>query len=188
MATDKKSLTINELADEIRKLLRGQDKDAAHGLTSKELMAKLRETFSFSKDKWAAARKLISTKKPDTASKPAKVPAQHVVSTIECICEDCKEQAEDELFDHIDAVCDDAEDYVGEFFAFLKAKSIKEPSTILIPDVCPAASPEIFRLLDLAVESGLLEKHIGFSISKEALRANKTPHQKTSKKAGKKKQ
>lgn len=169
MATVKKSLTVYELADLIRK---------SSAQTAKETMTTLRKKYTFSKDKWSAARKLISHVEAEEPVKTTKTPA-----TIECVCDDCRKQAEDELFDIIEGAREDAEDCVGNFFASLKAMSLKNPKTILVPADCPAARPEIFRLLDLAVEGGLLEKHIGYSLSHAALKE----YDRLRKKAAKKK-
>lgn len=173
MATVKKSLTVNELADLIRK---------SSAQTAKETMTTLRTKYTFSKDKWSAARKLISQVKAEEPVKTTKA-----TTTIECVCDDCREQAEDELFDIIEGACEDAEDCVGNFFASLKAMSLKNPNTILVPADCPAARPEIFRLLDLAVEGGLLEKHIGYSLSHAALKEYDRMRKKAAKKTAKQK-
>lgn len=177
MATVKKSLTVNELADKIRMLTAKKTKDSPQGPTSKQIMAELREYFTFSKDKWNAASKLITAVKAEEPVKPTKA-----TPTIECVCDDCREQAEDELFDIIEGAREDAEDCVGNFFASLKTMSLKNPKTILIPADCPSARPEIFRLLDLAVEGGLLEKHIGYSLSDAALKEYERLHKKAAKK------
>ena len=176
MATVKKSLTVNELADLIRK---------SPAKSAKEIMKELRTKYTFSKDKWNAARKLI-TKAKAKAAKPTKKPVK-VTATVECVCDDCREQAEDELFDIIEGAREDAEDCVGNFFASLKAMSLKNPKTILVPADSPAARPEIFRLLDLAVEGGLLEKHLGYSLSHAALKEYERRRKMASKKTAKKK-
>lgn len=186
MATVKKSLTVNELADKIRMLTPKKTKDSPQGPTSKQIMAELRKYFTFSKDKWNAARKLITTVKAEEPVKPTKKPSK-ATATIECVCDDCREQAEDELFDIIEGAREDAEDCVGNFFASLKAMSLKNPKTILVPADCPAARPEIFRLLDLAVEGGLLEKHIGYSLSHAALKEYDRRRKMAAKKTAKKK-
>lgn len=186
MATVKKSLTVNELADKIRMLTPKKTKDSPQGPTSKQIMAELRKYFTFSKDKWNAARKLITSGNAEEPVKPTKKPVK-VTATIACICDDCREQAEDELFDIIEGAREDAEDCVGNFFASLKAMSLKNPKTILVPADCPAARPEIFRLLDLAVEGGLLDKHIGYSLSPAALKEYERRCKKMSKKTAKKK-
>lgn len=177
MATVKKSLTVNELADLIRK---------SPAKSAKEIMKELRTKYTFSKDKWNAARKLITSGKVEYPVKPTKKPTK-VTATIACVCDDCMEQAEDELFDIIEGAREDAEDCVGNFFASLKAMSLKNPKTILVPTDCPAARPEIFRLLDLAVEGGLLEKHIGYSLSHAALKEYERQSKKVSKNTAKKK-
>ena len=177
MATVKKSLTVNELADLIRK---------SPAKSAKEIMKELRTKYTFSKDKWNAARKLITSGKVEYPVTPTKKPAK-VTATIACVCDDCMEQAEDELFDIIEGAREDAEDCVGNFFASLKAMSLKNPKTILVPADCPAARPEIFRLLDLAVEGGLLEKHIGYSLSHAALKEYERQSKKVSKKTAKEK-
>lgn len=173
MATVKKSLTVNELADLIRK---------SPAKSATEIMKDLRTKYTFSKDKWNAARKLITEVKDEEPINLTKKPSK-ATTTIECVCDDCREQAEDELFDIIEGAREDAEDYVSDFFASLKAISLKNPKTILVPADCPAARPEIFRLLDLAVEGGLLEKHIGYSLSHAALKE----YDRLRKKAAKKK-
>ena len=185
MATGKKSLTVNELADKIRMLTPKKTKDSPQGPTSYQMMAELRKYFTFSKDKWNAARKLITAVKAEKPVKPTKKPTK-ATTTIEFVCDDCRDQAEDELFDIIEGARDDAEDCVSDFFASLKAMSLKNPKTILVPADCPSARPEIFRLLDLAVEGGLLEKHIGYSLSHSALKEYDRLRKKEAKKTAKK--
>lgn len=186
MATEKKSLTVNELANKIMMLTPKKTKGSPQGHTSKQIMAELRKYFTFSKDKWNAARKLITRVESEEPVKPTKKHTK-ATSTIECVCDDCREQAEDELFDIIEGAREDAEECVGDFFASLKAMSMKNPNTILVAADCPAERPEIFRLLDLAVESGLLEKHIGYSLSHAALKEYDRQHKMVSKKTAKKK-
>lgn len=84
MATVKKSLTVNELADKIRMLTPKKTKDSPQGPTSKQIMAELRKYFTFSKDKWNAARKLITTVKAEEPVKPTKKPLK-ATATIECV-------------------------------------------------------------------------------------------------------
>lgn len=178
MATVKKSLTVNELADKI--------KLAPKGTNASKIMADLRTKYTFSKDKWNTARKLITAVKAEEPVKPAKKPVK-ATATIECFCEDCREQAEDEFFDMVDYARDEAEKSVGCFFASLKEKSMIDPHTIMIPACCPAARPEVFRLLDLGVESGLLDKHIGYSLSEAALEQYRKQRKAEAKKKAKKK-
>ena len=186
MATVKKSLTVNELADKIRMLTPKKTKDSPQGPTSKQMMAELRKYFTFSKDKWNAARKLITAVKAAEPVKPTKKPPE-VMATIECICDDCRTSAAEDFFDMVEFAQDEAKGFVGDFYASLKAKSLKNPMSILIPDACPSARPEVFRLLDLAVESGLLVKHIGYSLSETAIKAYEKQRKDAAKKKANKK-
>ena len=160
MATVKKSLTVNELANIIRK---------SPSKSAKELMKALRVKYTFSKDKWNAARKLITAVKAENSVKPIKKPTK-ATATIECICDDCKSRAEDEFFAMIDATQDEAKDFVGEFFAELKAKCMKNPCIIGFIPACCNTKSEVLRLLDMGVENGLLEKRIGYTLSDAAIK------------------
>lgn len=71
MATKKKSLTVKELAEKIRCISQKRK-----GITAKQIMGELRKSFTFSKDKWAAARKMLAPAgkkvvKNPTCTKPA---------------------------------------------------------------------------------------------------------------------
>ena len=69
MKTTKKSLSVEALAREIRKVKKS--KACAH-LTNEQVMAEIRKQYTFSKDKWAAAKKMVEkgTTAPAKATKP----------------------------------------------------------------------------------------------------------------------
>ena len=149
-----KSLTVKELAAEVKKL---RATPAGAKMTSKALQAALRaKGFSFSKEKWSLAfsggDKKAKAKTPDK-KKP--------VMSVECVC--CTSNS-DEFMDAVEDAEDAAADFASGFYTYLKSVTKKTPGVVISPDVCPAAHPEVFNILDLACEAGLLEKHIGYSI------------------------
>lgn len=74
MATIKKSINVDALAGEIFKL---QSAKKGKTMTAKQIMAELRKRYTFSKDKWNAARHMLTLKgttqaTAQNASKPKK--------------------------------------------------------------------------------------------------------------------
>ena len=67
------------------------------------------------------------------------------------------------------------------FFKDLKSASLKDDKSVFSLTLCPSARPEVFRLLDLACEAGLLEKVIGFKLSEDALKYFKEESEKEAK-------
>lgn len=154
MATVKKSLTVNELAEKIKMLTQKKTKDSPQGPTSKQIIAELREHYTFSKDKWTAARKLVAIPKA-IPIKPTKKPAK-VACTAAC----ATEKAIRECFDVLDKERMSADAFVAALFAFSKT----HPDTISSIDVCPMSHPTLFAALDRAVEAGLLKEFHGYAL------------------------
>lgn len=161
--TTKKSLSVEELAEEI---LRHRASAKGVKLTSKEMQSSIREKgYTFSKDKWNDA--IAIADEPPCGS-----------DCNECGDCDAIDDAEIEICDAIDEAEDFAEGAAIEFYKDLRAKSLQDPSCIMSLDACPAAFPEVFRLLDLACEAGLLERVIGYRMTEKALKECKKSAQK----------
>ena len=64
---------------------------------------------------------------------------------------------------------------------------MQDPNRVSYMDVCPAAHPEVFRLLDLACEAGIIEKVIGYKLTDAAIKVFKAENNKSCKKANCKK-
>ena len=91
---------------------------------------------------------------------------------LESCCEECAGCSADEC---------EAEDFVADFFKDLKSASLTDDKSVFSLTLCPSARPEVFRLLDLACEAGLLEKVIGFKLSEDALKYFKEESEKEAK-------
>ena len=189
----KKSLSVADLAKEIGKIK--ATKDGAK-MTSTEIQKAIREKgYTFSKDKWTEATEWIAEGCPEVDEKEDDC-------DLDCECGECpnccglsddEDEAADKLdtesailFDAIDDAEVSAEDVVAKFFINLKKDSLKDASTIASLSLCPAAYPEVYRLLDLACEAGLLEKVVGYRITDDALKFFKKELQKTTKSQKKK--
>lgn len=189
----KKSLSVADLVKEIGRIK--ATKDGAK-MTSTEIQEAIREKgYTFSKDKWTEATEWIAEGCPE-------VDETEDDCDLDCECGECpnccglsddEDEAADEfdaesaiLFDAIDDAEVSAEDVVAKFFINLKKDSLKDASTIASLSLCPAAYPEVYRLLDLACEAGLLEKVVGYRITDDALKFFKKELQKTTKSQKKK--
>lgn len=189
----KKSLSVADLVKEIGRIK--ATKDGAK-MTSTEIQEAIREKgYTFSKDKWTEATEWIAEGCPEVDEKEDDC-------DLDCECGECpnccglsddEDDAADELdaesailFDAIDDAEVSAEDVVAKFFINLKKDSLKDASTIASLSLCPAAYPEVYRLLDLACEAGLLEKVVGYRITDDALKFFKKELQKTTKSQKKK--
>lgn len=189
----KKSLSVADLAKEIGRIK--ATKDGAK-MTSTEIQEAIRKKgYTFSKDKWTEATEWIVDGCPEVDEKEDDC-------DLDCECGECpnccglsddEDEAADELdaesailFDAIDDAEVSAEDVVAKFFINLKKDSLKDASTIASLSLCPAAYPEVYRLLDLACEAGLLEKVVGYRITDDALKFFKKELQKTTKSQKKK--
>lgn len=164
--TEKKSLSVEELAKKIVEV--GSTEEGCR-MSETELQNAIREKgFSFAKDKWNKALEIA----------------------LESCCEECagcsaddddEETDEDIIFNAIDDAECEAEDFVADFFKDLKSASLKDDKSVFSLTLCPSARPEVFRLLDLACEAGLLEKVIGFKLSEDALKYFKEESEKEAK-------
>lgn len=189
----KKSLSVADLVKEIGRIK--ATKDGAK-MTSTEIQEAIREKgYTFSKDKWTEATEWIAEGCPEVDEKEDDC-------DLDCECGECpnccglsddEDEAADELdaesailFDAIDDAEVSAEDVVAKFFINLKKDSLKDASTIASLSLCPVAYPEVYRLLDLACEAGLLEKVVGYRITDDALKFFKKELQKTTKSQKKK--
>ena len=190
---NKKYLSVADLAKEIGRIK--ATKDGAK-MTSTEIQKAIREKgYTFSKDKWTKANRWF-------AEGCSEVDEKEDNCDLDCECGECpnccglsddEDEAADELdsesailFDAIDDAEVSAEDVVAKFFINLKKDSLKDASTIASLSLCPAAYPEVYRLLDLACEAGLLEKVVGYRITDDALKFFKKELQKTTKSQKKK--
>ena len=191
----KKSLSVADLAKEIGRIK--ATKDGAK-MTSTEIQKAIRETgYTFSKDKWTEATEWIVDGCPEVDEKEDDC-------DLDCECGECpnccglsdeEDEAADELdaesailFDAIDDAEVSAEDVVAKFFINLKKDSLKDASTIASLSLCPAAYPEVYRLLDLACEAGLLERVVGYRLTDDALKYFKKEQKNDSAKSDKKAQ
>lgn len=164
----KPSLSLPELVERIANV-----KKQNPSMTAKQVMAEIRKSASFSKDKWNAAKKEVAWETKPSA-KPAKAPAKQsskvrppksVFACCEICCNPESEAVSDkdecEFFDEIDALQDNAEDFVCALVATLKKKSSDD---VVLLDRCPVAEPTLFAVLDKAVEAGLLKKFHGYAL------------------------
>ena len=111
MATIKKSINVDALAGEIFKL---QSAKKGKTMTAKQIMVELRKRYTFSKDKWNAARHMLTLKgkpqataqnasKPKKPSskpqKPCKAEPAGIAIEVGYICDDNKDGATKSIFD-----------------------------------------------------------------------------------------
>lgn len=176
--TEKKSLSVEELAKKIKEV---SSTEEGCCMSETELQKAIREKgFSFAKDKWNKALDIA----------------------LESCCEECAGCSADDDDEETDEISEDgetllraidiaeenAESIAITFFEGLKEASLENDSTMMTPADCPATTAEVYRLLDLACETGLLEKVVCYKLTDEALKDFKKEAEKKAKgKKGEKK-
>ena len=167
MDTNKKTLNAPDLADKIIVF-----KENNPGMSEKDIMAKIRKTAKFSKDKWKQAKEILAMAKTGTEK-----------SSEQRLC-DVDTNAEDHesiFFDVLDDLGDSAEEFVANMFADLQ----KHPNNFATVNMCPKASPTLQSVLDMAVEAGLLKEIHAYAIGDDFIPCKKNSKKKTCKTAKK---
>ena len=173
MATQKESLSVEALAKAIETTLALAKKNGEQ-LTINAVANKIREKFTFSKDKWSAARKMLAqkTNKSD-ATKPCATKPAHKGKTCDKLCA-CKENHADQspadlFYDSIDSAYDMVEDAVAHFFSKLVEAYSPDKSVSGEVSVSGPLEPIIQETLDLAVAAGLLKRSIRYSLGDKVI-------------------